>query len=182
MNTSRPLAAIPAVLTILLAGCGNDKGDVVIRKLDDAKHAKIGVMTGTTGEALAKARFPQAEIKSFDDIMDAVGAMKAGQLDGVVTSYTTAFQVSKKNREFAPLAEPLGLEDTSVGFPKGEQKLRTAVNHIISELKSNGTLEAMKKRWMKDDLGPYEEPDIAVPTEGTPLRIGISATREPFNF
>src|SRR5207342_2529266 len=30
--------------------------------------------------------------------------------------------------------------------------------------------------------GPYDEPDIALPAEGTPLRIGVSATREPFNF
>ena len=139
-------------------------------------------MTGTTGEALAKARFPEADIKSFDDVMDAIIAMKSGQLEGVVTSYTTAFQVSKKNREFGTLAEPLGLEDTSIAFPKGEQKLRAAVNQIISELKSNGTLALMKKRWIKDDLSPYEELDIVVPSEGTPLRIGVSATREPFNF
>ena len=40
----------------------------------------------------------------------------------------------------------------------------------------------MKKRWFKPDMSPYEEPDIPLPTEGTPLRVGVSATREPFNF
>jgi polar amino acid transport system substrate-binding protein len=180
MNHSRQFALIPPLVAILLCSCS--KSTTVIRSLDDAKHAKIGVMTGTTGESLAKARFPKADIKSFDDVMDAIVAMKSGQLEGVVTSYTTAFQVGKKNPEFGALAEPLGLEDTSVGFSKSEQKLKAAVNQIISELKSDGTLASMKKRWMKDDLSPYEEPDIVVPAEGTPLRIGVSATREPFNF
>jgi len=165
---------------MFLFGCAKD--DHVIRSLNDARHAKIGVMTGTTGEAIAKARFPEAQIKSFDDIMDGVGAMKSGQLDGIVTSYPTAIQVSKKNRDMAAIAEPLANEDSSVGLRKGNAEMLAAVNKIIAELKSDGTLKSMKKRWLKLDLSPYEEPEIALPKEGTPLRIGVSATREPFNF
>ena len=108
-------------------------------------------MTGTTGEAIAKARFPEAQIKSFDDIMDGVAAMKSGQLDGVVTGYPTAIQVSKKNRELAALAEPLANEDSSVGLRKGNAEMLAAVNKIIAEIKSNGTLASMKKRWFKTD-------------------------------
>jgi len=48
------------------------KSEIVIASLDDAKNARIGVMPGSTGEAITIARFPQAQIKSFDDIMDAV--------------------------------------------------------------------------------------------------------------
>ena len=40
----------------------------------------------------------------------------------------------------------------------------------------------MKRRWIKQDLSPYEEPEIAVPTTGVPLRIGVAATREPTSF
>src|SRR5690349_17959393 len=180
MNQSRLLAAIPPLLTILLGACS--KEGAAIRNLDDAKHAKIGVMTGTTGEALAKARFPEAQIKSFDDIMDAVAAIKAGQLEGAVTSYSTALQVSKTNRDLRAVAEPLGLEDTSVAMRKGDAELLEAVNRIIAELKSNGTMESLKRRWLKPDLSPYEEVQIELPGTGTPLRVGVSATREPFNF
>ena len=182
MNHSRLLAAIPPVLTILLAGCGKDGSNLAIRSLDDASHAKIGVMTGTTGEAAAKARFPQAEIKSFDDIMDAVGAMKAGQLEAIVTAYPTAVQVSKKNPELEALAGNLLDEDTSVALRKGNRELLDAVNRIISGLRNDGTLDSMKKRWFKQDLSPYDEPQIVLPSKGVPLRIGVSATREPFSF
>jgi len=50
-------------------------------------------MTGTTGETIAKSRLPRADIKSFDDVMDAVTALNSGQLDGIVTAFPTALQV-----------------------------------------------------------------------------------------
>ena len=180
MTTLRQLALflLPAVL--FLGGCR--RNEKFIQNVDDAKHAKVGVMTGTTGEALARARFPEAQIKSFDDIMDAVGAMKSGQLEAIVTSYPTALQVSKKNADLGMVAEPLDDEDTSIAVRKGSTELLAAVNQIISDLKADGTLGSMKKRWFKPDLSPYEEPEIIIPKQGTPLRIGVSATREPFSF
>jgi polar amino acid transport system substrate-binding protein len=180
MNHSRPLAVVLFALYALLCAC--NKNTTVIRNLDDAKRAKIGVMTGTTGEALTKARYPEAQVKSFDDIMDAVAALKSAQCEAIVTSYPTAVQVSKKNRELAPLSEPLDNEDTSIALRKGNEDLLAKLNQIISELKSDGTFKSMKKRWFKPDLSPYEELNIVLPTEGTPLRVGVSATREPFSF
>lgn len=164
----------------LMAGCR--KTEIVIASLDDAKNARIGVMTGSTGEALTIKRFPKAQVKSFDDIMDAVAAMNSGQLDAIVTAFPAALQVSKKNQQLGLLSEPLDYEDTAIAVKKGNDELLAALNRIIAELKSDGTLESMKKRWFKPDLSPYEEMDIPLPTEGTPLKIGVSATREPFSF
>ena len=175
------LCALILLATIVLpAGCG--KHEVVIASLDDAEHARIGVMTGSTGEAIASARFPQAQIKSFDDIMDAVTAMKSGQLDAIVTAFPAALQVSKKNPDLGVLPEPLDHEYTAIAVRKGNDELLAAVNRIISELRDDGTLGSMTRRWFKPDLSPYEELDIALPTEGIPLKIGVSATREPFSF
>ena len=174
------LLVIPLLAALALGACS--KSERVIGRLDDAKRAKIGVMTGTTGEAAAKGRFPEAEVKSFDDVMDAIAAMRAGQLEAVVTSYPTAFQVSKKNRELTIIEEPLAHEDSSVAVKKGNAELLAEANRIIAGMKSDGTLASMKKRWFKDGDGPYDEPNIELPATGTPLRIGASATREPFQF
>ena len=48
MTRTRPLAAIVTACLALFCGCAKNQG--LIRTLDDAKHAKIGVMTGTTGD------------------------------------------------------------------------------------------------------------------------------------
>jgi polar amino acid transport system substrate-binding protein len=180
MKKTTLLMLIILAAIALMAGCR--KTEIVIANLDDAKNARIGVMTGSTGEALTIKRFPKAQVKSFDDIMDAVAAMNSGQLDAIVTAFPAALQVSKKSQQLGLLSEPLDYEDTAIAVKKGNDELLAALNRIIAELKSDGTLESMKKRWFKPDLSPYEEMDIPLPTEGTPLKIGVSATREPFSF
>ena len=175
-------AGIGLILAVffLLPGCS--KSEKAITSFADAQKAKIGVMTGSTGEAAARAKFPQAQIKSFDDVMDAVAAMKSGQLEAIITVYPTALQVSKKNPEFRYLPEPLQDEDTSIALRKGNDELLAALNKIIAELKADGTLADMKRRWFKPDLSPYEEKDIPAPKAGKVLRVGVCATREPLSF
>lgn len=168
-------------IPLFLTSCGGTE-KAGIQSVAEAEHAKIGVMTGSTGEVFAKQRFPQAQLKSFDDIMDAVAAMKAGQLDGIITALSTAVQVGKKNPELKMLPETLTSEDTAIGLRKGDDALLASVDEIIASLKKDGTLEDMKRRWFKPDLSPYKELNIEIPTEGTPLRVGVAATREPFNF
>ena len=175
------LAALGSIiLSVAVSGCSQHER--VIARLDDARNARIGVMTGTTGEAIAKTRFPKAQVQSFDDIMDSVSAMKSGKLEAVITTYPTAIMVTKKNPDFRVLPEALKEEFDAIAIRKGNDALLAAVNDVIAGLKSDGTLADMKRRWLKSDLSPYQELSIEVPTAGTALRIGVSATREPLSF
>ncbi len=167
-------------LITVLAGCS--KQDNLILKLDDAKHADIGVMSGTIGENIAKEMFPAATLKYFNDVMDAVTALKSSELDAIVTAYPTAFHVSKKNQELTFLAESLSNDSSCIAIAKGNQDQVRQLNRIIAELKSEGTLDDLKKRWFKPDLSPYQEKDIQAVTKGKVLKIGVSATREPLCF
>jgi len=180
MKRASVLALLCLFTAAVLAGCG--KSEKVIEKLDDARESKIGVMTGTTGEQLALARFPDADVKSFDDVMDAVAALKAGQLDAVITAYSIALNVSKHNPDLWYLPEPVEKEDMAVGVRKGNEEMLAAVNRIIAELQDEGILEDMRRRWFKQDLSPYEQVDLPLPASGEVLKVGVSATREPFSF
>ena len=171
-----------SLLLLILCAAGCHKTEKAITALDDAKTAKIGVMTGTTGEEITKARFPNAQVKSSDDVIDAVAALKSGQLEAIVTALPTAVQVSKVNKEFSILAEPLDNEDTAIALRKADSQLLVDLNRIIAELQTDGTLASMRKRWLKADTGPYEELKLSPPTSGKPLKIGVSATREPLSF
>lgn len=168
------------IIISIIAGCGNSKKSIT--KLDDLKNVSIGAMTGTTGEQLAKKKFPEATVKSFDDIMDAVAALKSNQLDAVITGYPAAMNVCKHNSDLNYLDEPVDYENTCIALRKGNPKLLNELNDFISELEKNGTLQDMKRRWFKMDLSPYEEINIKVPEKGELLKIGVSATREPFCF
>lgn len=77
-----------ALLALGTAACARPES--TIATLDDAATARIGVMAGSVGEQIVLGRFPKADIKTFDDIMDAVSAIRAGQLDAVVTAFPGA--------------------------------------------------------------------------------------------
>ncbi len=183
LSALRLAGAVVYLLAVswLLSGCHKQAG-LVIRSPQDAASARIGVMTGTTGESIAKTRFPQADVQTYDDIMNAVAAIDARKLDAVITSLPTAVQVAKKQPGLYVVPEPLDQENTSVAVRKGNDKLLQDVNRIIAELKADGTLASMRTRWLKSDLSPYEVPKIDLPESGPPLRIGVAATREPLSF
>jgi len=168
------------IMSSLMTGCG--KSEKVIMTPGDASKAKIGVLTGSAGEKIAISKFPQADIKSFDDVMDAVAALKSGQIDAVITAQPTAINVSKHNPEIRFLPEPVEKEDMAIAVKSDNTMLLSIVDNIISELKNAGTLEDMRLRWFKEDLSPYQKVEIALPETGQPLKIGVSATREPMSF
>lgn len=165
---------------ILISGCSRPRE--AINRVDDASQSRIGVMTGSVGETLVVSRFPEADIKTFDDIMDAASAMLAGQLDAVVTVFPTALNLCKRYPNLKFLDEPLDKEQNAVAARKQDQQLLADVNRVLADLEKSGALADLRRRWLKEDLSPYEEIAINVPTAGVPLKIGVSATREPFSF
>jgi polar amino acid transport system substrate-binding protein len=173
----RRLACLLALATV---ACQRPESSIVT--LNDAATARIGVMAGSVGEQIVLQRFPQADIRTFDDIMDAVAAIRAGQLDAAVTAFPGALQVTKKNADLMLVDEPLSAEQTAVAARQTDTALLTAVNRALDSMRRDGTLKAMQARWFKPDLSPYDEPEIPIAATGEPLTIGVAATREPFSF
>jgi polar amino acid transport system substrate-binding protein len=172
--------ALWCILLLISGGCGEQKKEIT--SLDDLKNVKIGAMTGSTGEALSLKRFPAATTKSFDDIMDAIAAIKSNQIDAVITSYPTALNICKHNQNLCLIHEPVDYEDTAIAVKKNEKELLASLNQIINELANDGTLDDLKKRWLKTDMSPYEEKEFDLPKEGNVLTVGTAATREPICF
>jgi len=167
-------------VNLIIAGCNDSKRSIT--SLEDVKDAAIGARTGTTGEQLVKSRFPAATVKSFDDIMDAVAALKSGHVDAVITGFPAALNICRHNPDLQSLEEPVIMEFTSIAVKKGNDNLLSELNDFITELKNDGTLQDMRRRWLKTDLSPYEEVEIAPPTQGEVLKIGMCATHEPMCF
>jgi polar amino acid transport system substrate-binding protein len=167
-------------VSIMISGCSERPH--AIEKLDDARKASIGVMTGTTGEIITKNRFPEADVKHFDDIMDAFMALKSGKIDAIVTPYLTANQLCKKNPDVHILSEGLLKEGVSVAVKKGNAPILQIADSLIDELQADGTIVDMGKRWYEKKQGEYQEPEFALPDTGEVLKVGVSATREPMSF
>lgn len=173
---------IAAIILMLLSGCSQESTAIEYSSAEDLAEARIGVLTGSTGEQLTNKYFPEADIKSFDDMMDAVTALLAGQVDAVLSGYPTVHSVTRYNPGVYYLEDAVAYEDTCVAVKKGNAELLDAVNTVIAALKESGELEQIVSRWFKTDLSPYDSIELALPVEGEPLRIGVNATREPTSF
>ena len=168
------------ITLLFITGCGKQKKS--ISTLSDLKNIKIGAMTGSTGEQLALKKFPQAETQRFDDIMDAVAALKSGQIDAVITALPTCVNICKHNKDIVTLPEEVEKEYCAAAMKKEDTKLLEDINKAIAEMKSDGTLDDMRKRWVKTESTPYVTAEIQLPKTGKPLKVGTAATREPVAF
>lgn len=162
------------ILTIFFTLCwGKEENE--INTITDAGTAVIGVMTGSTGEEQAKEKFPKADIKRFDDFMDAVAALRAGQVDVVLTAESNAINICKNNTEIELLKDTIEIENIAIAINKSNKKLLDQINEILRELESDDTLKEMSKRWFNQNAN-YEPVDIKVSGKGIPLGVGIKGS------
>jgi polar amino acid transport system substrate-binding protein len=124
----------------------------------DLKGYKFGAQVGTTSlDTINNVIAPTAKAMVYNTNDDAVAALKAKQIDGLVVDLPTAFFVTGAQvdnsvvvGQFAP---PTGAqaEHFSVVLPKGSA-LTACVNAAIAAMKSDGSLDAITKEWLSDKV------------------------------
>jgi len=91
-----------------------------------------------------------ARIKLFETFGATVEALKAGDVDLVLTDGTAgAGYVEASAGGLKIIGEKLGTEDFGFIFPKGSD-LVAPMNAGIAALKADGTLDALNKKWFLD--------------------------------
>ncbi len=89
-------------------------------------------------------------IKLFETIGAAIQALRAGDVDLVLADSTGAEGYVRANPDaFKTVGQPLGAEEFGFIFPKGSD-LVAPVNAAIAELKADGTIEALNRKWFVD--------------------------------
>jgi amino acid ABC transporter substrate-binding protein, PAAT family (TC 3.A.1.3.-) len=126
-----------------------------IRSMNDLEGKTVGVQAGSTAQELLEASKFSAEItvmtwKDNVTLLDelANGGIDAGFLDSVVAYY----YISTNDGKYFILPGNLGEEEYAVGFRKDDQTLRDEVQKIIFEMKADGKLGEIAKRWFGSDI------------------------------
>ena len=127
-----------------------------ITSFDQMKGKVFGADTGSANEAWlqeAQAKYGPYEIKSYDYWADGVMDLQAGRLDGVVVDAPIALYYIKQNPD-SGLSMPLYITDynfaQALAFAKGSPFLEE-FNAIQDEMKADGTLAAIHKKWFVSD-------------------------------
>jgi polar amino acid transport system substrate-binding protein len=89
-------------------------------------------------------------MKLFETFGAGVEALRAGDVDLVLTDGTAANgYVAASSGGLKIVGSPLGAEDFGFIFPKGSD-LVAPVDAAITEMKADGTIEAINKKWLLD--------------------------------
>ncbi|MCB2095198.1 MAG: transporter substrate-binding domain-containing protein [Rhodobacteraceae bacterium] len=89
-------------------------------------------------------------IKLFETFGATVAALKSGDVDLVLTDGTAGNgYVAASDGGLKIVGSPLGTEDFGFIFPKGSD-LVAPVNAAIAEMKADGTIDALNKKWFLD--------------------------------
>jgi polar amino acid transport system substrate-binding protein len=125
--------------------------------LADLKKYKLGAQTGTTSlTAIRNDIQPSSAPLVFDDTNVAKQALLNHQVDGIVADLPTAFYITAVQ---IPSASIVGQFEQQSGSPeqfgmlfsKGNP-LAGCVDQALANLKSDGTLDAIQKKWLSQTV------------------------------
>ncbi|MGG7580129.1 basic amino acid ABC transporter substrate-binding protein [Rhizobium sp. Nf11,1] len=134
---------------------GDEKRFTDAKSFGEFKDGLIGAQPGTSPFYTAVYEIldgneQNPRIKLFETFGATVQALKTGDVDLVLTDSVAAKgYVDSSNGGLKVVGEPLGTEDFGFIFPKGSD-LVAPVNAAITALKSDGTFDALNKKWFLD--------------------------------
>ena len=120
-----------------------------IKTQADLKGKKIGVQSGTTGQAWATENLKDSTMVPFDSATKAFSALQAGNVAAVVNDLPVSAYIVKNDPSKAmSLIEeiPTG-EQYGFGVAKTNPALLAAVNKALADLKADGTYKTIYDKW-----------------------------------
>ena len=119
-----------------------------IKDETDLAGKKIGVQSGTTGEAWAKENLNDATMVPFKTATDAFSALQAGNVDAVVNDLpVSAYIVKDTSRGLEIIEEiPTG-EQYGFAVSKDNPDLLAAINEALADVKEDGTYDEIYAKW-----------------------------------
>ncbi|WP_394789553.1 transporter substrate-binding domain-containing protein [Rhodoferax sp.] len=130
-----------------------------IKSFADLAGKTVGVTRGAIeDQELTKLAPAGADIKRFEDNNVTVSSFVSGQVQVIATGASVAGNMMAKNPQLGTEYKLLLKESPNfIGVAKGEDKLRTKVNEIISQAKKNGDIDKMAVRWLGRPAGTLPE-------------------------
>jgi polar amino acid transport system substrate-binding protein len=127
--------------------------------LADLKGAKLGAQLGTTSlDAINEVVQPDQGAAVYNKNIDAITALKNGQVDGIVVDFPTSLYITAVQVPNAKVVGrlPAGEEYFGLVFEEGNP-LRDCANEAIAALQSDGTIAQLQEEWINASAPPVLE-------------------------
>lgn len=121
-----------------------------VKTVKDLNGQRVAVVLGSTSERNIRELAPNAIIQGFRTYTDAFSALRVGRVDALTTDNSIIAGLLSEDSRFKMLRERYSKEPYGIGFRKGEdtQSFQRAVNIALDEIKADGTLEKIEKKWI----------------------------------
>ena len=119
----------------------------------DLKGLVAGIQQGNTSEIPARKLVAEGILASirfypYDGILDALGDLEANRIGCIIKLHPVITELVKTRPElYVPLEIPTH-EKLGIAFAKDNTRLCDAVNAALDTLTQNGTMDALKQRWL----------------------------------
>ena len=130
-------------------------GLVVMTKADneaikgpkDLAGKKVSVQVGTKSVGFLTEHYPDAQLVEVEKNDEMFNLLKIGRVEAVVTGKPAAINFAKKNPGVKVLSEQVTTEEYGMAVRKDLPELTAALNTALTEIKADGTYDALVKKW-----------------------------------
>lgn len=115
-----------------------------LKSTEQLKNERLAAQRGTVGQFIAEDMLGENKnllLTTYEKYVDAIAALRQGKIRAVIMDEMPAKRFLNEIDGLAIMSEALSEENYAIGFRKGNTELVNQVNNILSEMKSNGTLD-----------------------------------------
>ncbi len=125
-----------------------------IAQPEDVAAYKIGVQTGTTQDSwltdnlVKTGKLSEANLFRYDRVDQAMLDLKAGRIDVLMSDYVPAQALAKQVGGVKVVYHGvLSSGPINMVIPNGDKELQTALNDIIKQMQSDGTIDTLASKY-----------------------------------
>lgn len=141
----------------------------------------VSCQTGSIADILVNSAVPNVTHSYFNNRADMLTALQNGKVEAVPFDEPVASLAVAQNQAFTILPERIVEDHYGIALQK-DSELTAQINDAIVQLKADGMLEEMKKKWTGSDESVKVLPQLDYPGTNGTLRVVHDIAAEPMDY
>lgn len=141
-----------SIALVVVNGSGiNNKADMAGKRL--AVQSGSSAEEALNSEDNKEFKDSLGEVIGLNDYVTALLDLETGNSDAVlVDSILANYKIAEMDKDFVVLEDSLVAEEYGIGFRKGDEELRKAVEDALKDLKKEGKVTEISEKWFGSDI------------------------------